>query len=101
MMRTWAVLCVASMWVVTAGLFWAAGVALRAAVKRRLVFGSRLFVWREPIRVIQGPDAVRTSLITLVIISLLAVIILAASIKATNILRQAYSSPPRLPKSSL
>jgi hypothetical protein len=101
MMHTWARLCLASMWVVTAGMFWAAGVALRAAVKRRLVLGSRLFVWREPIRVIQGADAVRTSLVMLIIISVLAVVVLAASIKATIILGQAYSSPPRLPTSSL
>ena len=101
MLRTQAMICAAGMWVMAAGLLWAAGFALRSALRRRLVLGSRLFVWRAPHRVIQGADAVHTSIVMFVIISVLAVVLLAASIKATMILSQIPSSTPQLSAHSL
>ena len=41
-MRTLALVCIAGMWVISFGFFVASGVALRAALRRRLVLGSRL-----------------------------------------------------------
>jgi hypothetical protein len=83
-MRTcasWIVLI--SFWIVFAGLFTASGIAFRAAVRRRLVLGSRLFIWREPMRVVEGAEAVRVSLTFLAIILVLALFFLELAVRMT------------------
>ena len=83
-MRTWASwIVLISFWIIFAGLFTASGVALRAAVRRRLVLGSRLFIWREPMRVVEGAEAVRVSLTFLAIILVLAFFFLALVVRMT------------------
>jgi hypothetical protein len=94
MMRTWAVVCLIGMWVVSAGLLVASGVALRAAMQRRLVLGSRLFVWREPMRVLEGREAACISLTLLVISLVLALFFLATAIMTTRVLVRALVSLP-------
>jgi hypothetical protein len=93
-MRTWAFwVCLIGVWVISAGLFAASGVALHGAVRRRLVLGSRLFVWREPERVVEGAEAVRVSLIFLAYSLVLALFFLATACRMTWILVRA-SAPP-------
>ena len=83
-MRTWASwIVLIGFWVIFAGLFTASGVALRAAVRRRLVLGSRLFIWREPIRVVEGAEAVRVSLTFLAFSLVLALFFLGGAIRMT------------------
>jgi hypothetical protein len=92
-LRTWAVVCVIGMWMVSAGLFVASGAALRAAVRRRLVLGGRLVMWPGRVRVLEGREAVRVSLALLVTSLVLAGLFLATSIMATSVLRRALPSP--------
>ena len=83
-MRTWASwIVLISFWIIFAGLFTASGIAFRAAIRRRLVLGSRLFIWRQPMRVVEGAEAVRVSLTFLAVILVLALLFLELAVRMT------------------
>lgn len=86
-MSIWAVfVCVVGMWAVGISLFAASGLALRAAVQRRLTLGSRLYLWREPMRILEGREAVRVSLTLMVFTLMAGVLTVGCAILATSVL---------------
>ena len=93
-MRTLALVCIAGMWVISFGFFVASGVALRAALRRRLVLGSRLPGLRQEARVLDGREALRVSVGLLTLSLALALFFLATAILGTVRLSRALAALP-------
>jgi hypothetical protein len=73
-------------WVAAVGLFAAFGIALLAAVQKRLVLESRLFLWRQPKRVLEGREAIHASFTFMVLILMAAVLFLGIAVQTTPLL---------------